>query len=192
MLRFDGGFMRLSAIAALAITIAISSSSLAQLTIQNPAHLEVPEQKAKLLMSTACRVIAENFRIGNHASDFSLTLVLGAGDEHYSADQDKDAYTLFLQRWDESKFTVAMTNLAIQRLVVHDRLPAIVSEVQRRSARVAPVAVEQLRHSNALGQSSGADTLGQGSHTSDCLSAIAQAGIRKIPCGSLSNPAPPN
>src|SRR5690348_11632762 len=145
--------MKFSVISVVLIVMATGLPSPAQLAIENPGHLEVPEQKASLLLNTACRVVAEKFRFGNRADRrLSLNLVLGSKVEHYSADTDKDAYTLFLERWDESKFTVAVTNLAIQRLVIHDRLPAIVAEVLQRTAQVATVPVDQLRENKNLGQ----------------------------------------
>ena len=177
--------MKFFVIAVGLFVMAVGPSSRAQLAIENPGHLQVPEQKASLLLNTACRVVAEKFRISNPADHLlSLKLVLGSKDEHYIADADKDAYTLFLERWDENKFTLAVTNLAIQRFVVHDRLASLVSEILRRSDQVAPVAAAQLRGSRITvprlaGQTSG------------CLSAITEAAVRKIPCGPLSNPGLP-
>jgi hypothetical protein len=177
--------MKVSVVAGLALILAAQCSSLAQLTIENPKHIEVPEQKANFLLNTACRVVGEKFRISKPADRrFALTLVLGSKDEHYTADADQDAYTLFLERWDENKFTLAVTNLAIQRLVIHDRLASIVTEILRRSARVAPVPVTQLR-----GRSLPVQPLG--GQTSDCLAGITEAGIRRIPCGPPSKPGSP-
>ena len=50
----------------------------AQLTILNPNHLNVPEEKANALLSTACRVVAQEFHVSDiSALRFSLVLVLG-------------------------------------------------------------------------------------------------------------------
>jgi len=186
--------MKVSVIAAVVLVLATNSSSLAQLTIQNPDHQAVPEQKASLLMSTACRVTSEHFS-GGKASPrkFSLTLVLGSADEHYTADEDKDSYKLFLRRWDENKFAEAVTNLAIQRLVVHDRLASMVAEVLRRSVQVTPVPVTELHESKGLTLPLGGSK-GLGgpapSETSGCLSGVTEAALRNIACGSLSNQVP--
>lgn len=178
-----GEWMRFSVLAAV-LLLATSSSSPAQLAIENPGHLQMPEQKANLLLNTACRVVVEKFRI-SHPPDhlLLLKLVLGSKDEHYTADEDKGSYALFLERWDETKFTVAVTNLAIQQFVIHDRVASIVNEVLRRTARVAPVPVAQLRGSKVPVQ----PLAGQ---TSNCMSAITQAAVRKIPCGPLPAPSP--
>lgn len=57
--------------------------SLSQLTIVNPKHLEVPEEKGKVLLSTACRVVAQEFHVSDpSALRFSLVLVLGEKEEH--------------------------------------------------------------------------------------------------------------
>jgi hypothetical protein len=172
--------MKLSVIAALLVVIATSSPSAAQLTIVNPNHVPVPEQKASLLLSTACRVIAEKFRISKRADhQFSMTLVLGFKDEHYTADQG--AYTLFLERWDERKFIAAMINLAIQRIVIQDRGASIQTEIQQRSSQSAPIPVTQLRESRVPIQP-------LGGQSSDCLAAITEARVGNIPCGPFSNP----
>ncbi len=187
--------MRCVVLAALLSFMAAGPYSQAQLVIENPGHLQVPEQKASLLLNTACRVVAEKFRISNPADHLlSLKLVLGSKDEHYTADADKDAYTLFLESWDESKFTIAVTNLAIQRLVIHDRLPSIVAEVLQRTAQVAPVSVNHLREDKSAGQQlGGSQPLGQQlpNDASGCLSGVTDAAVRKIPCGSPSSPVPP-
>jgi hypothetical protein len=177
--------MKAFVMAFLLVVAAGDFPSSAQLTIQNPHHLPVPEQKASVLMSTACRVIAEHFASAKGDQRLRLTLVLGSSDEHYTAEGDKDAYTLFLQRWDENKFTLAVTNLAIQRLVVNDRLASLVSEILRRSDQVAPVPAAQLRGSRI----SIPPLAGQ---TSGCLSAITEAAVRRIPCGASSHPGLPS
>ena len=178
--------MKVFVLAVVLVVVAGNFPTSAQLTIQNPHHLPVPEQKASVLMSTASRVIAEHFAVANGGQrQFRLTLVLGSSDEHYTAEGDKGAYTLFLQRWDENKFTLAVTNLAIQRLVVNDRLASLVSEILRRSDQVAPVPAAQLRG----GRISVPPLAGQ---TSGCLSAITEAAVRKIPCGPSSHPGLPS
>lgn len=180
-----GVAMKVFAVAVALMILAGVFPSSAQLTIQNPRHLPVPEQKASVLMSTACRVIAEHFGVAKGDQRLRLTLVLGSSDEHYTAEGEKDAYTLFLQRWDENKFTLAVTNLAIQRLVVNDRLASLVSEILRRSDQVAPVPAAQLRGSRI----SAPPLAGQ---TSGCFSAITEAAVRKIPCGPSPQPGLPS
>src|SRR5579864_3357255 len=104
-----GVAMKVFVLAVVLVVVAGNFPTSAQLTIQNPHHLPVPEQKASVLMSTASRVIAEHFAVANGGQrQFRLTLVLGSSDEHYTAEGDKGAYTLFLQRWDENKFTLAV------------------------------------------------------------------------------------
>lgn len=186
--------MKFVVLAVLMFLVIAGPSSQAQLAIENPRHLQVPEQKASLLLNTACRVVAEKFRLSNQGDHLlSLKLVLGSKDEHYTADADKDAYTLFLERWDESKFAEAVTDLAIQRLVVRDHLVSLVTEVLRRSAQVTPVPVTELRENKTSGQQlRGSQGLGQPSpsETSGCLSSVTEAAVRNIPCGPLSNPVP--
>ena len=47
------------------VLLITSSLSVAQLSVENPKHLDYPEAKAKVLLSTACRVVAEEFHAHN-------------------------------------------------------------------------------------------------------------------------------
>jgi hypothetical protein len=49
--------MKVFVLAVVLVVVAGNFPTSAQLTIQNPHHLPVPEQKASVLMSTASRVI---------------------------------------------------------------------------------------------------------------------------------------
>ena len=50
---------------------------LAQVTIENPDHLDVPEQKVQILFHTTCQVVAREFHIHKGEQEFPLVLVLG-------------------------------------------------------------------------------------------------------------------
>jgi hypothetical protein len=52
-----------------------ASPCTAQLTIVNPKQLQVPEEKGNVVLSTACRVVAEEYRVSD-PSALRLSLVL--------------------------------------------------------------------------------------------------------------------
>jgi hypothetical protein len=155
-----------------------SSLSVAQLRVENPKHLDYPEAKAKVLLGTACRVVAEEF----HAQDpsevvYPLTLVLGVRDEHWTEDEEGHDYTLYLKDWNEAKFAVAAMRLALQRLITRDRRKRLVREILRRSDQIAPVAASMLHGSRS------ADDRSLGDKQSDnCFASIRDSAVRDTPC----------
>jgi hypothetical protein len=170
--------MKISFIAAMIVSAAMVPSSFAQLTIKNPQHLDVPEAKAQALINTVRRVVAENFPLSDRAKNakFPITLVLGQKEEHYSADDKKGMYTLYLEHWDETKYTVAITTLAIQHFIIRDRLKQMVPEILRRSAQMAPVPVTQLQGKReALQRVPNRPLVG-------CLGAATDAAARSVSC----------
>ena len=72
---------------ALLILIAASPSE-AQVSIMNPKQLEAPQERANVLLSTACQVVAQEFKVSDpSALRFSLVLVLEEKEEHYTVDE---------------------------------------------------------------------------------------------------------
>ena len=112
---------------------------IAQLTITNPKHLDLPEPRARVLLSETCRVVANEFHVHNPSDlEYSLTLVLGEKDEGYGIDNEGKV-TLYLQQWSESKFIDEATRLAVQSLANRDRVQRLAKEILRRSNRILPV-----------------------------------------------------
>jgi hypothetical protein len=120
---------------------------LGQVKIDNPRNLPVPKEKVETLLATVQRVVSEEFDIRQKSSQrFPLTLVMGAEDERYDADDERKIYTIYLASWDETKFTAAATALAVYRLVIpQDRRKRMVTEALRRSDSLSPVHVHELR-----------------------------------------------
>jgi hypothetical protein len=58
----------------------------AQVTIKNPDHLDVPEPKVQILIHTTCQVVAREFHIHKGEVEFPLVLVLGDPNERYTSD----------------------------------------------------------------------------------------------------------
>src|ERR1700745_1893132 len=94
---------------------------LAQVTIKNPNHLDVPEQKVQILFHTTCQVVAREFNLHRGELKFPLVLVLGDPNERYTSDEEHQLYTVYLFRWNEVQFTTSSMRLALQRMVDQSR-----------------------------------------------------------------------
>jgi hypothetical protein len=147
-------------------------SGLAQLTIANPKHLDVPQERARVLLIETCRVVAREFHVRNPSDiEYSLTLVIGEKDEGYGIDKQGNI-TLYLQQWSDWKFVVWATRLAIQSLANHDRQDRLAKEILRRAERTLPVPQSTLRSPDGSPRSLPPTGIG-----GDCISAV-----RNEPC----------
>jgi hypothetical protein len=119
--------------------------SLAQVTILNPQHLEVPEQRVEVLLHATCQVVAQEFHRGREEIDFPLVLVLGDPNERYTSDEEHRLYTIYLYRWNEVQFAVSAMRLAVQRMVTQSRRDRIVTKILKRSNSISTVSIYELR-----------------------------------------------
>jgi hypothetical protein len=156
----------------LLLPLLTTSSSLAQLTIANPKHLDVPQERAKVLLTETCRVVAKEFHVRNFSDiEYPLTLVLGEQDEGYGIDK-QGKITLYLRQWSEMKFVVWATRVAIQSLVNREREDRLAKEILRRTDRTLPVSKNALRGHDGFPRSASPTGVG-----TDCISAV-----RDEPC----------
>jgi hypothetical protein len=122
-----------------------SSASSAQITVRNPNNLALPDQKPQVLLRMACRVVADEFHVHDAAKlDFPLILVLGEP-FHYTADDENQLYTIYLDRWDDTRFVSSAVMLASHRVVTKDQYRRMVVEILRRASQVSPILAEDLR-----------------------------------------------
>jgi len=127
------------------VILLLNSATHAQVSVVNPKHLEVSANQARVLLNTACSVVSDEFRQSNTSElRFETVLVLGPGEEHYTVDEKKNAYTVFLNRWDERKFATLAVRFCVQRFAA-SRENHLVQEIFRRVNRTGPVSVESLR-----------------------------------------------
>jgi hypothetical protein len=146
---------------------ATTSLGIAQLTITNPKHLDLPEHRARVLLIETCRVVANEFHVRNSSDlEYSLTLVLGEKDEGYGIDNEGKV-TLYLQQWSESKFVHAATRLAVQSLANRERVERLAKEILRRSDRIFPVPQSSLRSPDGFPR-----TLPRIGTGANCMSAV--------------------
>jgi len=145
---------------------------IAQLTIINPKHLDLPEHRARVLLTETRRVVANEFHVHNPSDlEYSLTLVLGEKDEGYGIDNEGKV-TLYLQQWSESKFVDEATRLAVHSLANRERVQRLAKEILRRSNRILPAPQGSLRSPDPFPRP--LPRIGAGV---DCMSAV-----RNEPC----------
>ena len=155
---------------------AMTSLGIAQLTITNPKHLDLPEHRARVLLIETCHVVANEFHVHNSSDlEYSLTLVLGEKDEGYGIDNEGKV-TLYLHQWSESKFVHAATRLAVQSLANRERVERLAREILRRSDRILPVPQSSLRSPDRFSR-----TLPRIGAGADCMSAV-----RDEPCSTTN------
>jgi hypothetical protein len=135
------------AVTAFCLILGVSPLAKAQLTVKNPHQLYFPEDRARVIFSTACKVVAAKFHVRHISSvDFPLVVVLGDKQERYTADLDTHTYTIYLQRWDDVQFAAYSMGLAMQLLVQQQQRAKIVAEILRRSGEVLPISVDALQN----------------------------------------------
>jgi tRNA isopentenyl-2-thiomethyl-A-37 hydroxylase MiaE len=149
------------------------------LTIVNPSQIEVPGDRARLLLVTTCRVVAEEFHRRPEEVELTMTLVMGARDEHYSIDKASQM-TMYLDQWDEGKFVDGVITSVVQRLAPLHLRNQMFTEILRRTDRIAPVSAKQLRvpGTNA--------PLHRGATSRSCISAVSV-----MPCPWPTQPQQP-
>jgi hypothetical protein len=147
------------------------------LTIVNPRQVDIPNERARVLLLTTCRVVAEEFRRRPEDVELAMTLVLGDGDEHYSIDKG-GRMTMYLERWDEAKFVNGVITSVIQRMAPLHRRNQMFTEILRRTDQIAPVSAKQLRNP------AGSTPLPTREPYPTCISEMATT-----PCSALNRPA---
>lgn len=134
-----------------------------QLVIENPMHLSVPEDRARVLLSISQRVVEEQFHLRpSRASKFQLKLVLGQENERYIEDDQTGIPTVYLVKWNEGKFALSALRLAVLRVLDRNDEIHLVQEIAHRTDRIAPVSIDTLQRTprpSTIDLGSGLDTL---------------------------------
>ena len=157
------------------LLVLASSLVRAQLAVENPKHLDVPEAQAQALFLTTTRVMEKEFNVpGALENKFRMKLVLGQTPERFTIDDAAGNGTLYLERWNEFKFTTVTMRLAIQQLLVPNRQQKMLDAIVRRAHEIAPVSAAELRQE-------GID-LPQPKSSDDCITRITNSAVSGIPC----------
>jgi len=115
-----------------------------RLTIVNPSQLDIPDKRARVLLLTTCRLVAEEFHQKPEHVEITMTLVLGARDEYYAIDKT-GRMTMYLEHWDEGKFVDGVIISAIQWMASLQMRNQMLTEIVRRTDLIVPVSANQLR-----------------------------------------------
>lgn len=150
-----------------------------ELTIVNPRQIEIPDDRARVLLVTTYRVVAGEFHRKPKEIELAMTLVLGERNEYYSIDKE-GRMTLYLERWDEGKFVNGVITSVVQRLAPLHVRNEMFTEILRRTDRIAPVSARQL-HRPAVNP-----PLSTGESYPTCTSEVATT-----PCSALNRPRRP-
>jgi len=121
----------------------VSGSDSDALQINNPKHKDIPVTRARVLLLTTCRVVADEFHRKPTDVNVRLDLVVGERNEYYSIEKD-GRVTLYLDHWDETRFVDAVITGAMHQLTPPHLRKQMLSEVLKRSDQVAPVSTKQL------------------------------------------------
>ena len=152
-----------------------SSLVRAQQTIENPKHLNVPESQAQALFVTTTRVMEREFNApGALENKFHMKLVIGEKPERFTIDDPAGNGTLYLERWNESKFTTVTMRLAIQQLLVPERQQRMLDVIVRRAHEIAPVSAADLHNEKFV--------MPSGEIRNDCLGQMTNAAVPGMPC----------
>lgn len=110
-----------------------NSISFAQLSIEDPKHLKVPEDQARLLLRISCRAVAEELHLRESSfAEMDMHLILGEREEGFEYDRHTGVPTLFLRKWDERKFVTAALRFAVQRSKDQHRQKQIMADILHR------------------------------------------------------------
>ena len=150
------------------------------LTIVNPNQLDIPDERARVLLRTTCQLVAEEFHQKPKHVEITMTLVLGDPDERYSINK-KGQLTMYLGRWNEGKFVNGVITSAIQWMASLPMRNQMLTEIVRRTDQIVPVSANRLRRP---AESSALQTGEEASPT--CVSAVAMT-----PCSALGRPPRP-
>jgi len=89
------------------------------LTIVNARQTDIPIERARVLLVTACRVVAEEFHKRPEDLNLRMKLILGESHERVFVD-DSGGMTLYLEHWNETKFVDGIITGAMQLLMPLD------------------------------------------------------------------------
>ena len=116
-----------------------SAGAVAQVVINNPQSLDVPEAKVNVIYRTTLRVLSESFDVEDISELYPVRLTLGAENERYVEDEENKVDAIYLTRWDEKKFAISVMRLALEHLVNRECRNALISEILTRANVIAPV-----------------------------------------------------
>jgi hypothetical protein len=118
-----------------------------QVTIENPKNLPIDAARVNLLYIMVCQEVAETFHIRDYKRlEYPLTLVLGEERERYVIDHSTGEGTIYLQQWDESRFTGSAVMVAFHQALSTEQFRLLVAKTLKRFWNASPVTVAEAKH----------------------------------------------
>jgi hypothetical protein len=122
-----------------------AASAGGQVQVQSHPGIDVPKGLVNHLFNMTCRVVAEEFRLGDASEvQVPVTLIVGESRDGLVGDETNQIFTIYMSRWDETMFPTAVSRIALQHLLSRDRKARIARESLRRAHLVAPISVDAL------------------------------------------------
>ena len=135
-------FKEIARWAILSVALSASAVGKAQVTVQKNG-VDVPEAKVNILYNTTFRVVAREFHLPDASTlHFPVTLVLGEPNERVSGDELNKVYVIYMESWDDAKFALAASRIAMQQLISEARKTRIVNEIVWRANQIVPVSLQ--------------------------------------------------
>jgi hypothetical protein len=135
-------FKEIARWAILSVALSASAVGKAQVTVQKNG-VDVPEAKVNILYNTTFRVVAREFHLPDSSTlHFPVTLVLGEPNERVSGDELNKVYVIYMESWDDAKFALAASRIAMQQLISEARKTRIVNEIVWRANQIVPVSLQ--------------------------------------------------
>jgi hypothetical protein len=119
----------------------------AQVTIQNPKKLKLPEARVGVIYDVVRELVFQEVKpAGGKPVNMKLTLSLAVRPEFgYLTNEEKQSAEVFMTEWDEPRFAYVVMALAMQQALPASRRSELLKEALRRVDLLAPVDVTQLK-----------------------------------------------
>jgi hypothetical protein len=129
------------------LLLLLSLPAVAQITIQNPKKLKVPDARVAVIYDVVRELVFEEVKpAGGKPVNMKLTLSLAVRPEFgYLTNEEKGTAEVFMTEWDEPRFAYVVMALALQQALPANRRSELLREARRRVDLLSPVDVSQLK-----------------------------------------------
>ena len=129
------------------LLLLLSLPAVAQVTIQNPKKLKVPDARVAVIYDVVRELVFEEVKpAGGKPVNMKLTLSLAVRPEFgYLTNEEKGTAEIFMTEWDEPRFAYVVMALALQQALPANRRSELLREARRRVDLLAPVDISQLK-----------------------------------------------
>jgi len=144
----------------LSLILVLSSVACAQLRIENPGKLPLPQDQAvlgyRIAREQVAHALSERLGRSTRLPEFTLTLKLSCedpsnGDEYFSTDEVRQGKKfhntglICMRSWDLGKFMYGVMRISERWAIEPDRYVDLLQEAMRRVDQLASISVDGLR-----------------------------------------------